>query len=82
MTFSVYIVNIILLVAFQFVYNIFNISIDSYTDFILVGFVSAVTSLVVHFSVSVLIYSKERKLLVGFVKSKLSKKQEDKNVSI
>ena len=81
-TFSVYIVNIILLLAFQIVYNLFNVRIDSYTDFILVGFVSAVTSIMLHFSVSVLIYNNERKLLVGFVKSKLSKKQEDKNVSI
>ncbi len=74
-TFSVYIINLAVVVIFQILYSLLNVKILSYIDFIIVGFVSTVISLVLHFSVSLLIYTKERRLLVGFLKSKILHRQ-------
>lgn len=74
-TFSVYLINAVMVVAFQIVYSLLNIKILSYTDFILVGFITTLVSLVLHFSVSLLVYAKERKLLIGFLKSKILHRQ-------
>ena len=74
-TFFIYVINIAMVVVFQLVYSLLNVEIRSYIDFIIVGFILTVVSLVVHFSVSLLIYKKERKLLLGFLKSKILHRQ-------
>lgn len=70
-TFSVYIVNTVLLLIFQFVFGRLGIVVDSYLDFIVAGVISTVVSLVLHFSVSMLVYSDERKMIFSLVKNKL-----------
>ncbi len=74
-TFFIYVINIAMVIAFQLIYSLLNVEIRSYIDFIIVGFILTVVSLVVHFSVSLLIYKKERKLLLGFLKSKILHRQ-------
>ncbi len=70
-TLSVYAVNLLLLVAFQLIYGRLGIVVDSYFDFIVVCIPVALVSLVCHFGVSLLIYGKERRMLLGFVKRKI-----------
>lgn len=74
-TFCIYLINIVLVVIFQIIYSFLNVKILTYTNFIIAGFIITVVSLALHFAVSLLIFAKERRLLMGFLKSKILRRQ-------
>lgn len=73
-TFSVYLVNTAVLLIFQFVFSKLGVVVDSYADFILAGAALTATSLLLHFSVSLLIYGDERRMIFDLLKNKLRHK--------
>ena len=70
-TFSIYIVNTLLLLLTQKVYLLINIAITSYLYFIIVGVVLSIVFVSIHLGTMAIIYKKERNHVIKLIKAKI-----------
>jgi O-antigen/teichoic acid export membrane protein len=72
-TFSIYAVNLMLLVVCQLLYSRVAVAIHSYVHLLLMGGILFVIAMILHFGLVLLIYREQRAVLINVLRNKLKK---------